>query len=148
MVKTTGDRSTYRNTTGSVISIIMFSLLFFLGTGPLFEIKNTILAIAYVPVLVVVAYFGWRLLLRPKLVVDNEGVTVVNAFRTVALPWADISDVTLVYSQWSGTTLEVTYPTDSVRIGALGDHLNSGKALFQQQVLKDLEARLVTRRAT
>jgi len=44
-------------------------------------------------VVVVPALYGvWRFLLRPRIVVDDEGVVLDNAFSSVALPWADIAD--------------------------------------------------------
>ena len=42
---------------------------------------------------VVPAAFGIRrFLLRPRIVVDDEGVQLINAFSTCALPWPDIAD--------------------------------------------------------
>ncbi len=42
-----------------------------------------------------------RFLLRPRIVVDDDGVRVVNAFSSCALPWDDVADAR------SGTHLEV-----------------------------------------
>lgn len=42
---------------------------------------------------VVPAAFGIRrFLLRPRIVVDDEGVQLVNAFSTCTLPWSDVAD--------------------------------------------------------
>ena len=42
---------------------------------------------------VVPAVFGIRrFLLRPRIVVDADGVQLVNAFSSCALPWADVAD--------------------------------------------------------
>jgi hypothetical protein len=39
------------------------------------------------------ALYGiWRFLLRPRIVVDDAGVILDNAFSSVTLPWADIAD--------------------------------------------------------
>ena len=42
---------------------------------------------------VIPAAFGIRrFLLRPRIVVDTDGVELVNAFSSCALPWADVAD--------------------------------------------------------
>jgi hypothetical protein len=42
--------------------------------------------------IVIPAAFGiHRFLLRPRIVVDDEGVRLVNAFSSCALPWADVA---------------------------------------------------------
>lgn len=42
---------------------------------------------------VVPAAFGIRrFLLRPRIVVDDEGVQLINAFSTCTLPWSDVAD--------------------------------------------------------
>jgi hypothetical protein len=42
---------------------------------------------------VVPALYGmWRFLFRPRIVVDDSGVVLDNAFSSVTMPWSDIAD--------------------------------------------------------
>lgn len=50
-------------------------------------------AIASVAVGAVVAYLGWYLYWRPHVVVERDGVRVVNPLRSTVVPWGALVDV-------------------------------------------------------
>ena len=55
------------------------------------------------------ALLAWRLLVRPRVVLDDLGVTVVNPWSTTTMAWADISHADAAYSG-----LELTSRTGDV----------------------------------
>lgn len=51
-------------------------------------------ALQFLPWALALAAAGWAVFVRPAVVIDDDGVTLVNPFRSVQVPWAALINVT------------------------------------------------------
>lgn len=54
--------------------------------------------VRFLPWVVAVAAAGWAAFVRPAVIVDAEGVTLVNPLRTIQVPWPALINVTTRYA--------------------------------------------------
>lgn len=52
----------------------------------------------FLPWAVALAAAGWAVFVRPAVIVDDDGVTLVNPLRTVQVPWTALINVTTKYA--------------------------------------------------
>lgn len=54
--------------------------------------------VQYLPLIALIAWFGWASLWRPALEVSDDGVMIVNVFATTSVPWEALIDVDTRYA--------------------------------------------------
>lgn len=54
--------------------------------------------VQYLPLIALIAWFGWASLWRPALTLSDNGVTIVNVFATTDVPWEALIDVDTRYA--------------------------------------------------
>jgi hypothetical protein len=91
-------RLVYRSNTNKVISISGWGVLG-LAVIAAFLTGRPSAVLGLVPI-ATIALLIWELFWRPAIVVEDDGVTLVNQFHTVVIPWAMIIDVE---TKWSMT---------------------------------------------
>jgi hypothetical protein len=84
-------RLVYRSNTNKVISIAGWGLL---GLGVIAAFLTGSLSglLGLLP-LATIAFAIWELFWRPAVIVDDDGVRLVNQFHSIGIPWAQIVDV-------------------------------------------------------
>ncbi|GAA4351566.1 PH domain-containing protein [Microbacterium rhizosphaerae] len=91
-------RLVYRSNTNKVISIAGWAVLG-LAVVAAFLAGRPSAVLGLVPI-ATIALLIWELFWRPAIIVEDDGVTLVNQFHTVVIPWAKIVDVD---TKWSMT---------------------------------------------
>jgi hypothetical protein len=91
-------RLVYRSNTNKVISIAGWGVLG-LGVIAAFLTGRPSAVLGLLPI-ATIALLIWLLFWRPAIIVEDAGVTLVNQFQTVVIPWAKIVDVE---TKWSMT---------------------------------------------
>jgi hypothetical protein len=101
----------------------------------------------YLPLLLAIGYLAWLVFWRPRVRVGDDGVTIVNPFRTVAVPWRALVDVrtrhslTLVtpharYTAWSAPSTRPTRRSEAVAADAGQQVLRAWRALVESESLE------------
>lgn len=91
-------RLVYRSNTNMVISIAGWAVLGLAGVAA-FLTGRPSAVLGLVPI-AMFALLIWELFWRPAIIVEDDGVTLVNQFHTIVIPWAKIVDVE---TKWSMT---------------------------------------------
>lgn len=116
--------------------VIMLGLIVLaVVVAPQFTVADRILMVAFGAVIAWILH----MLARCRVVADDSGLTVVNAFRTRRLEWAEVVDVTMSAGEpWP--TLDLA---DGTSIGAMG--INGTEKALSAHQLAELKALLHTR---
>ncbi|MDL9980843.1 PH domain-containing protein [Microbacterium sp. ASV49] len=84
-------RLVFRSNTNKFIAIASWCLLG-LGVIAAFLTGSPRGLLGLVPI-ALIAFGIWELFWRPRVDVDDDGVTLVNQFHTIGIPWAKVVDV-------------------------------------------------------
>jgi hypothetical protein len=109
--------------------IVLGMVLLAVVVAPQFKLFDRILMVAFG------LFLGWvlHMFARCRVVADGAGVTVVNAFRTRRLEWAEVVDVTMSRGEpWP--TLDLA---DGTSIGAMG--INGAERALAARQLDELQ---------
>ena len=110
--------------------IVLGMVLLAVVVAPQFKLFDRIMMVVFG------AFLGWvlHMFARCRVEADEDGVTVVNAFRTRRLEWAEIVDVTMARGEpWP--TLDLA---DGTSIGAMG--INGTEKARAARQLEELQA--------
>ncbi len=91
-----GEREVFVSRFNRVLAVLIWAACAVLGVGLLVSVHD--LRLLYLVPVALFALIGWALLWRPRLLVDDEGVTAVNVSRTVGVPWAALIHVDTKYA--------------------------------------------------
>ena len=91
-----GDRIVFRSRFNKGLSIVAWVLSAIMAGSLLFSSTPATLVFAVIPALG--AYLAWLLFWGPAVVVSDEAVTIVNATRTIEVPWEAVTQVETKYS--------------------------------------------------
>ncbi|MFI0349722.1 PH domain-containing protein [Actinomadura sp. 9N407] len=115
--------------------VIVFGLLALaVAVAPQFKPSDRVMMVGFG------LFLAWilHMLARCRVAADSAGVTVVNAFRTRRLEWAEIVDVNMsVGEPWP--TLDLA---DGTSLGAMG--INGAERALSARQLEELKALLAT----
>jgi len=99
MHKTDSARDSFHSRFNRILAVVAWALtLFALVTSVVAGVLVPTTVARIVLPLALVALAAYAVLWRPRLVVDDEAVTVVNVLRTVVIPWSALIDVDTKFS--------------------------------------------------
>lgn len=100
-------RAVFRVPLGRVLTVVAIALVVS-AVGGLLVARDWISLWRLLPVLILAGFAAWALFWRPRVIVGNDAVTVVNVGRTWQIPFPRLREVSVRYS--------LTLETDEGRV--------------------------------